>query len=265
MTFTRIPPDERRERIKHIQPYWEEVSVKLGLGDWDLRIMWEPPGDPEAEAAVERITGQKVARIYLADGFFDNDPEGQRNTVIHELLHCHLRPMWEGYGLMAVVLGRVEWEMFQRAMQNAEELAVDNISRGIGGRFGLPPVWGEAAAPPPEGGVVLPSRTRFPDGDELERTIVFPAESVRMLAEAVTAAQSAALAAPPERTAADKLEEAAGLMDDAIARAEEATALVAQAAEEAMPPEYVPEAAEVSAFDPAERPVKRGKAPRGMA
>lgn len=68
--------------------YVASMARLMGLSDWVLIVSNEDP--PEGSSgAVGCTPGRKVATIYFSESFYDDDDADQRNTVVHELLHCH--------------------------------------------------------------------------------------------------------------------------------------------------------------------------------
>lgn len=69
--------------------YIRSVADRLGLSEWSFRISEQPPYNPEAIASCEAVYGRRLAVLYFEEGFAERSPTEQRNTVVHELLHCH--------------------------------------------------------------------------------------------------------------------------------------------------------------------------------
>lgn len=76
-------------RRKMVLGYVNELAQALRLRDWDFEIAEEPASD-DACAEIACAAGQKRARITLSATFFTNDGPWQRQTLVHELIHCHL-------------------------------------------------------------------------------------------------------------------------------------------------------------------------------
>jgi hypothetical protein len=64
----------------------------MGLRDWTIIVGFEPPG-ANYSADIDCRYGRKVAVIRFSDNFLESDPDRQRQTIAHELLHCHFEPM----------------------------------------------------------------------------------------------------------------------------------------------------------------------------
>ena len=77
----------------HHKQYWMDyirwVANNLMLRDWTFIITDEPPSNPDAQATICITFGRKIAGIYLHWNWHNFEPEQQRQTIVHELLHCH--------------------------------------------------------------------------------------------------------------------------------------------------------------------------------
>lgn len=288
---TKMSVAERKERIDHLSDWLDDVRCAVGLSDWTLNFRTNPSADG-ATADCWRRPGSKEGTVRFSDDFFESDREAQRETVIHELLHFHMRYIFDVTNSMERVLGRQAWEVFDEVLEAAEEAVIDSIARAIAHRFKLPPAW---PADEPEGpeGVEVPVLMRFPDGDELRRTLVVEAEGLAALTDAITGIQAAQVDKEGRREFTDRMQTAAARMLDPdgdgqpdyklasgvaeLAVTEDATPEIV-AAEEEVPialewseasgipemQEYRPEPVELPAFDPAERPMGKRR-PKGMA
>lgn len=71
-------------------PYFRHIADRMALKDWTIEITNDAPSSSTALANVHRIKGRRIARIGLSEGFLRDTQEEQRDTVVHELIHCHL-------------------------------------------------------------------------------------------------------------------------------------------------------------------------------
>lgn len=74
-------------------PYIRQIADTLHLRDWRIDVIEELPGGSDAIASCAPVAGRKYAVIRLAECFLTDPPVDQRQTVTHELLHCHFAPM----------------------------------------------------------------------------------------------------------------------------------------------------------------------------
>lgn len=79
------------------------------------------------------------AVIRFSPDFFSDTPEGQRDTVIHELLHLHFVLFDDAAYAWVDKLAPVDYSMLKRMLNRAEERTVDIITRIIAPSMPLPP------------------------------------------------------------------------------------------------------------------------------
>jgi len=84
--------DPRKQRFA---PYLRRLADLLALKDWRVEIDDDGPDAPAAVASICWTYGRKLATVYLSAAFLDHDPEEQRHTLAHELIHCQLGPAWD--------------------------------------------------------------------------------------------------------------------------------------------------------------------------
>jgi hypothetical protein len=130
---------ERRERIDALVPWIREIVHAFGLAHWHIRVPVEEVPDEEAVACFHRRTGHNEGRILLSDGFFTSEPDEQRHTIVHELCHAHMRPVWEAWVGLDEILGKPAYVVLRDQMINAEEWVADSVTRAIAAHFPLPP------------------------------------------------------------------------------------------------------------------------------
>jgi hypothetical protein len=112
--------------------YVREVADRLRLRDWAVVVKDDGPEDGDAHASCHCVYGRKLALIRLSDGFLDDPPEGQRHSVVHELLHCHLDDgYWFAYGRMPNGEAKEAFERFV-------EKGIDGLADAIAPLMPLP-------------------------------------------------------------------------------------------------------------------------------
>ncbi|MCE5200832.1 MAG: hypothetical protein ABFD54_05755 [Armatimonadota bacterium] len=120
--------------------YIREVADKLGLRDWELILKDESPQDEDALAEIVPVEGRKRASIYLNKNFRDLSLGEQRHTIVHELLHCHLKSatdiirldLWESR-----VLSQSVYDVLIGGYRRQIEYAVDAIADAVACHFPL--------------------------------------------------------------------------------------------------------------------------------
>ncbi len=68
--------------------YIRKIADLMGMKDWEVKLQ-ETASEEGLSGSVQPIEGRKVAIMWLGVSFWLEAAEGQRNTICHELLHCH--------------------------------------------------------------------------------------------------------------------------------------------------------------------------------
>lgn len=121
----------RRDR-KALGSYMREVADRMELRDWHLDLSHDPPAQDDAYASCEPIYGQHRTVLRFAHGFRDRDPEDQRHTVVHELVHLHLAALTSQVEHDASeLLGSTADSVFWNGARRNLEYAVDGLAHAI--------------------------------------------------------------------------------------------------------------------------------------
>lgn len=128
-------------RKKAFGPYLRCLADKMGLRDWTVGIDDDPPDDNHrAEASC--AYGRKHIWIQVSESFLDCKEEDQRQTLVHELLHCHFAAM---HHVLCRSLGQADvFEAYKLAM----EYGVDGIAEEWAKHLPLPSEVREAEEKP---------------------------------------------------------------------------------------------------------------------
>lgn len=78
----------RKRDHRALSTYVRSCADALGLRDW-LVVVERTPCDDESLAQAYLVYGRKLARIRFCRSFRDCTLEQVRQTVAHELIHCH--------------------------------------------------------------------------------------------------------------------------------------------------------------------------------
>lgn len=132
-------------RYRELGTYLRALANDLGLRDWTIHTKYTPldedGDDSDANAKTVVTYGRKHAMIYLARDFNRLPREEQRQTLIHELLHCHFDaievPLRSGEPL-AFYIGEQQAGLLRGVVHERVELAVDGIAESIAPGFPLP-------------------------------------------------------------------------------------------------------------------------------
>lgn len=115
--------------------YVRALADDLGLRDWSLILKRDPPSDEAALASVNAIEGRKLATVRVCSEYRELTADEQRQTVVHELLHCHLA---EGFHYLSKVLRPAlgtAADAVLEAFRLKIEYAVDAIATESANRF----------------------------------------------------------------------------------------------------------------------------------
>jgi hypothetical protein len=111
-------------------PYTRKLADILHLKDWRIDILEELPGGSDAIASCAPVAGRKYAVLRLAECFLTDPPIEQRQTLTHELLHCHFAPTMR---LLEAT------DSFGAAEKLSMEYFVDGLADAIAPLLPMPP------------------------------------------------------------------------------------------------------------------------------
>lgn len=66
------------------------LADRMGLRDWRIEVLEEPPEDEWALASCEPLRGRRYALLRLSERWYRLAPHDQRAALVHELIHCHV-------------------------------------------------------------------------------------------------------------------------------------------------------------------------------
>lgn len=139
-------PDRLRELSDEqrglVSGYLRQLQLDMDLSHWDLTIDWDEQCDEDCDAQVSTVEGRYTAVLWLHDRFFLLSRAEQRRVLVHELLHMHTAGVMTAsrLGMKHLTKDTKAWVM--AFVRDAEEHAVDALSRVVGTHLALPP-WGE--------------------------------------------------------------------------------------------------------------------------
>ena len=120
----------RRDQ-KALREYVRWVADRVGLRDWHFTLFYEHD-EEDAIAICTPTYGRRRAKIQFAADFRTLDVDEQRNSVIHELLHCHLAAVQDQVRLdLPKELAQSAYNLFFAAFRQNLEYAVDAISASL--------------------------------------------------------------------------------------------------------------------------------------
>lgn len=117
-------------------PYVRQVADQMGLRDWNFEVSHGPPCHDHdgrmSMAEIEPVYGRRYAVMWLSDFFLNSSRQEQRDTIVHELVHCHCA--------MAQQIALDELKpSIQRQYMIGQEYAVDGLASVISRFMPLPP------------------------------------------------------------------------------------------------------------------------------
>lgn len=135
-----------KKRFHELGVYARALADEMGLRDWTfVTLDQEPETPPEyngtdfrAEATCTPTPGQHTAVLRFRSDFDENRLEDIRNTVVHELLHCHMQAMHEM--CRSVLLNEISqstYNVFMGGFDMNWEYAIDGISRAWAAKLPL--------------------------------------------------------------------------------------------------------------------------------
>lgn len=78
---------------KAVEDYITELQKLLRLSDWTITMSWDLNADEYAYATNDPLPDSKHATISISARFFTLSPKLQTQTLVHELIHCHLQSL----------------------------------------------------------------------------------------------------------------------------------------------------------------------------
>lgn len=127
----------RRKTLKRAEAYLRVLQPLMGLAHWTIEIALDPP-ENNAWGDVTRLSHAQDAAIRLCEDFGDLTSEQRRETMVHELLHCHLRDLIGTPAMVKQEISLPLWAALGDRMNHAEECIVDALARIIAPFLPLP-------------------------------------------------------------------------------------------------------------------------------
>lgn len=117
---------------KALGQYIRWIADEIGLRDWTLHLLDET-ADEDCNAQTRLIFGRKLASIRVATEFRELEPERIRQTIVHELVHCHF----------AAATNQVEHDLSEHLGSQASNLFFAGFLRNL--EYGVDAVAGALA------------------------------------------------------------------------------------------------------------------------
>ena len=119
------------------ESYMRSLADRLGLRDWRFHFD-DQACDDDSAASISCLYGRKSATVRLAREWETHSPEWQRQTLVHEALHCHAKGVQNAADATIAPLGSVAYAVFSSVHEQAIEYMVDAIAEAIAPLMPLP-------------------------------------------------------------------------------------------------------------------------------
>lgn len=121
---------KKRQR-KALGHYLRWVANEMQLRDWTVQLA-HVPCSPDTDAQIVCREGQKLLTVSVAPHFLELDPEEQRETIVHELVHAHWETCWRMVQRdLADALGKPTYYVFADSYRRGMEYGVDALAKTI--------------------------------------------------------------------------------------------------------------------------------------
>ena len=128
----------KKKHRKAFGYYVRWIADEMGLRDWRFEIEWREPEEvDEVEghvrgASCEPVPGRRVATLGFGEHLREVDPEDLRETVVHELIHCHLAALWAQLRQdLLNPLGQETYNAFIASSERNMEFGVDALAAAL--------------------------------------------------------------------------------------------------------------------------------------
>lgn len=116
---------------KELHRYIRWVADAMELRDWTL-VLSRIDAEDGDNGHINLTYGRKLATIRLCSDFRTMEPEQQRHTIVHELVHCHLEPAHNMVGNdLEKMLGKPADQVFYDGFRRQAEYATDALASAI--------------------------------------------------------------------------------------------------------------------------------------
>ena len=123
-----------------VSAYVSMLASMMALKDYDIRIEFSDSSDSSAFARVMPWPDQKRATLLLDTMFLSASPDDQRQTLVHELVHCHLFNVSAAPGPVSSHLDPVLADVLSSLVFTEVERATDALADALAPFM---PFWGQ--------------------------------------------------------------------------------------------------------------------------
>lgn len=116
------------QAIREARRWIKKALPLLGLAHWQVTILNERPEDPNALASIAPFYTRHMADLRLADAYLDRDAVGRRQTLTHELVHCHMAQVDAAFDDVQPYVTDTSWGHLERNFSRQRELLTDDLA-----------------------------------------------------------------------------------------------------------------------------------------
>lgn len=129
---------KRRKALKRVGKYGQQLQSLLRLDHWRIDVSTELP-EKANNADVTWWESKWRATMRFSDEYLTSSPEDQRYSMVHELLHLHLRGPALIIKQLREHMSDVGFCYTDERWEHEEELAVDALAQVLAPYLPLPP------------------------------------------------------------------------------------------------------------------------------
>jgi len=114
-----------------------DAQVFLSIDNWEITVV-EAASDVDAWADIDPHPQAFTAELRVSHDFWAQTPERQRTILLHELLHIVLARYARVAETLEEPLGKLAWAVLEPQLEDAEERAIEHLTRIIAPYLALP-------------------------------------------------------------------------------------------------------------------------------
>lgn len=160
-----VMPGVQEFQYDDMRHYVRDCADRLGLRDWTAQyFITKPDGvDQSSCGAIETTLTRRTFTIWLPPDWYRkasekasmSDREDARNTVAHELLHIHFKPIDTHLEQVQTNLGDALWELWYSMYIQRMEIFMDTMAEPVAQGLPLPRIPAKYTPETASGDVIL--------------------------------------------------------------------------------------------------------------
>lgn len=109
--------------------YVRRLADRMGLRGWRFELDYDPQDADGVTAESDLLEGRAVSVIRFSERFLEGDDDERRESVVHELLHCHhAEATYMVEADLRDALGTTAHDLFTAAWRRSMERCVDRLA-----------------------------------------------------------------------------------------------------------------------------------------